>query len=396
MRIFLQQILFVLISLCTLNADVLQVKPYAQWTFETAVEQIVFLESGPGYPIYMIRTEQYIRIFASDGEEIRKIERTEGDRFVLNPDHSGFMLVHDQAIAESDREEHLYSFQVYSSDGAPDYTSVYDADFSSGKLEYQLTDKRSIILSERGKPWLLELNEDDTLLYIDSVIPDRAPDCNSYILAGKLMQEDELVTAASCIHADSSEKLSVELNIWTDKRKKHRTVRVEGELLGIHTVPESDYYFLELDHGDESSLTLFNRNRLITSYPWKTWEIRALDHEEVFIISETDLNVVNLGDGALSATHHPIELRGISDAAYIQELGVFFYLRYNLFFTKEGKQAFRNFVLEGVNRAGNIVHRSSFGTWSTILPRIAPVGRDKFAIHIHNAVLLYNMEVEEN
>jgi len=373
------------------RADTLSVQPYAHWTFETAVEQIVFLESGPGYPIYMIRTEDEITLFDHEGEELRKIYRAEEDEFVINNARTGFMLVQNQPVAESDREEHLYSFQVFNSQGAPDYTTIYKADYTNGELVYQLTDKRGIMLTEKGKPWLLELSGDDTLLYIDSVQPEKIAECEPFVLASTLKLDNEIITAATCLPKDSLDPTTVELRIWNGNVPLRESFRVDGELHGVQGIPGSDYFFLELDHGDESSLTLINRSKAITSYPWKSWEIRSLGQEEAFIISETDLNVINLGDGALSATYHPIELRGISDAAYMREWGIFLYLRYNLFFNRDGKQAFRNFVLEGVDRSGQLVHRSSFGTWSTILPKISPVGIDKFAIHIHNSVFLYEI-----
>ncbi len=379
-------------SLTVLSAAELAMRPNTQWTFDTAVEQVVFLESAAGYPIYMIRTENYITLFDSTGEEFRTIPRIEHDDFVLSDNRSGFMLVHDQQLAESDRQEHLFSFQVYNSTGAPEYTSVHTVDYTSGKLQYQLTGKRSIILTEQGKPWLLELSGDDTLLYINSVqTTNHQTECTPHILAKKLKLPHEMVIASSCRLLDSTDTPEVELRIWDHDTGQTSSVRVNGELMGIQGVPGSDYYFLELDHGAESSLTLFNRTNAISTFPWKSWEVRPLGQEAAFIISETDLNVVNLGDGALAATYHPIELRGISDAAYMPEWGIFLYLRYRLYFTKEGKQAFRNFVLEGVDQSGQLVHRSSFGTWSTILPRITRVGDDQFSIHIHNAVLLYDI-----
>jgi len=383
---------FVMFS--TVAAESLGIKPYANWTFDTAVEQIVFLENGPGYPIYMIRTEGHISLYDSTGEEIRKIHRIPGDKFILNNTRSGFMLVLDQEIADSERDEHLYSFQVFDSQGAPDYISVFKSDYIGGELVYQLTDQRSIVLTERGKPWLLELRGEDTLLYIGSVLPEKETDCQPLVLTAKLKLENEIITAAACLPLDSLAPATAALRIWDRGVPQAEEIKIDGELQGVQGIPESDYFFLELDHGAESSLTLFNRTQAITTYPWKTWEIRSLGQEEAFIISETDLNVINLGDGALSASYHPIELRGISDAAYLKEWGIFLYLRYTLYFTREGKQAFRNFILEGVDRSGQLVHRSSFGTWSTILPKVSPVGRDKFAIHIHNAVLLYRITEE--
>lgn len=354
------------------------------------------MESGPGYPIYMIRTHDDITLFDNEGEEIRKVQRTEHDEFFLNNTHSSFMLVQDQPVIESALDEHIYSFQVYNAEGAQEYTSVFKTDYTTGKLRYQLTDKAGILITEEGKPWLLEMSGEDTLLYIDSAQPKGQPKCHPLIMAANLKLENEMMIASSCLPGDSLESPEVELRIWDGAKALSDIQKIEGELHGIQGIPGSDYFFLELDHGDESSLTLFNRLTPIITYPWRTWEIRSLGQEETFIVSETDLNVINLGDGALSATYHPIELRGISDAAYMKEWDIFFYLRYTLFFTKEGKQAFRNFILEGVDQAGFIVHRSSFGSWSTRLPRVSVVGQDKFAIHIHNAVLLYQISAEPN
>ena len=369
----------------------MRIQPYTQWTFDTAVEQVVFLDSGPGYPIYMIRTENFVRIYDSRGEEIRKIARLEWDRFYLNNSRTGFMLVHEQELLDTPHEEKLSSFQVFTSDGERDYTAVHQSDFSTGDLQYQLTDDRSILITEQGKPWLLKQNAEDTLLFLESVESGIPSDCDPLVLAVNLSRENELVTATCCIPPDSLIETSVRLKLWADDRIVDQLTPIQGELTGLRNIPDSDYYFLELAHGDESSLTLFNGSDPMVTYPWKSWEIRALDQTQAFVISETDFNVVNLGDGSVSVSYHPIELRGISDAAYMQDWGIFLYLRYVLFFTREGKQAFRNFILEGVDHSGQLVHRSSFGTWSTVLPKVSPVGKDKFAIHIHNSVLLYEI-----
>lgn len=333
-----------------------------------------------------------MRIYNARGEEIRKIQRQDWDRFYLNNSRTGFMLVHEQELMESPQQERLSSFQVFTAQGERDYTAVHKSDFNTGELEYQLTDDRSIIITEHGEPWLLQMNGEDTLLYLETVKDRVEADCEPLVLAVNLESEKDMVTAFGCIPEDSLDVTSVQLRIWENGQVKSQLNEIPGELAGLRNIPQSDYYFLELDHGDESSLTLFNESDLLVTYPWKSWEIRALDQTQAFVISEKDFNVVNLGDGTVSVSYHPIELRGISDAAYMQDWGIFLYLRYVLFFDREGKQAFRNFVLEAVDHAGQLVHRSSFGTWSTVLPKVSPVGKDKFAIHIHNAVLLYEIE----
>ncbi len=379
-----------------LNADVLQIKPYTQWTFDTPVEQVVFMENIPGVPIYMIRTRQHITLYDSTGNEFRKIERTEGDHFVLSSDNSGFMLVQDQQLANTELAEHLYSFQVFKASGAADYTSVHAADFASGKLDYQLTGDRNIILTERGKPWLLEISKDDTLLYFDSVLSTPWSQCSTLVIAKELKLQHEMITASSCILSDSVAGGEVELRLWDHDQSLGSPIKLKGELQGMQTIPGTDYFFLETAHGSESTLSLFDRTNGIRSFPWKSWEIRPLGRDAAFIISEEDLNIINLGDGVLAASFHPNRLRGISDAAYMAEYAIFLYLRYQLFFTEEGHQAFRNFVMEGVNQAGELIYRSSFGTWSEKLPKITPMGKDLFAIHIHNAVLVYRIELEQD
>lgn len=373
----------------------LQIKPYTQWTFDTPIEQVIFLENAPGYPIYMIRTEMFIRIYDEQGEEVRKIQRLVDDRFELNSARTGFMLVHEQELYDSPQTDKLSSFQVFTSQGAPYYTNVHQSNFATGELEYQLTDDLSILITERGKPWLLKMNAEDTLLFLESVSEQVVEGCDPFVLATNLKNAGEVVTASSCIIPDTvSDYTTTDISIWQDGELVETVGRVGGELRSIRNIPDSDYYFLEVDNKTQSSLTLFNRSKLLVTYPWKSWEIRAIDQTQAFVISETDLNVVNLGDGAVSVSYHPIELTGISDAAYMQEWGLFLYLRYQLFFDRDGKQAFRNFILEGVDHSGELVHRSSFGTWSTVLPKISPVGKNKFAIHIHNAVLLYEIELK--
>ena len=113
------------------------------------------------------------------------------------------------------------------------------------------------------------------------------------------------------------------------------------------------------------------------------------------MISPRDLHVVNLGDGAIMSSVHPVDMAHISDACYLQEWGLYLYLRYEPFFTETGEQAYRKFELEGLERRGSIVHKSSFGAWTPTLPQIDVVAKDLFAIHMHNAVLLYRVELEK-
>ena len=192
----------------------LNIQPYTQWTFDTAIEQVVFLESGPGYPIYMIRTEKFIRIYDQRGEELRKIERQAWDRFYLNNARTGFMLVHEQEVLDSRRDETLSAFQVFTSKGERDYTAVHRSDFETGVLEYQLTDDRSIIITEHGKPWLLKQNAEDTLLYLSSVPSSFDPECKHLVLAVNLSNQGEMVTASSCIPADTLDEPVAQLKLW--------------------------------------------------------------------------------------------------------------------------------------------------------------------------------------
>jgi hypothetical protein len=138
---------------------------------------------------------------------------------------------------------------------------------------------------------------------------------------------------------------------------------------------------------------LFHRIDAIQTFAWGSWDIEKLASESVFIVSEADLNIVNLGDGHLISSVHPVDMSSISDACYLEEYGLFLYMRHSTFYTEEGILAYRDFELEGIERSGRIVHKSTFGSWSYQLPKIEAIGKDLFAIHLFNAVLLYRMEL---
>ncbi len=378
------------------SAAVFQIQPYAQWTFDTPMEQIIYRQSGQGFPIKMMNTGTLIALYDSTGNLLREIPRDHGDQFILNSNHTGFMLVQEHPSILSERQERLYSFQVFNSKGVREYTTVHAVDLIEGKLSYHFTDYGNILLTERGESWIIEIDDQDTLLNINNCQSDISGEGTPNALVGKLKLPNELVSAVSCLELGAGDSSFIELRLWNDARIIEGPLRIKGELQAIHSLPASDYYFLEVGHGADTELTLFNRSDSLTTFPWKSWKISPLGQQAVFVISDKDLNVINLGDGSVAASYHPIDLSTISDAIFLQEWGLFLYLRYEPFYRKDGRQAFRNFELEGVNKAGRIVHRSSFGTWSYSLPKIAQIGQDIFAIHIHNAVLMYSIAMEQN
>ena len=378
------------------NADVLRIKPYTQWTFDTPIEEVIFRSSGTGFPIYLIRTGEYVALYDTVGNQFRKLPISPRDVFEINENRSGFVLMQQQASIQADRQELLYSFQVFNSKGEPDFTTIHPVDVEGGKLSYQFTNQRTLLITEPGKPWLLEINAEDTLLFIESCIETPSQDCQPTVFAGKLNLPSEVITAASCADPEARDSISTEIRLWNNNTVLGTPMHYAGQLQNIQPLLGTDYYFLELDYGEGSSLTLFNRISPIGNFPWKTWQITPLGREAAFVITEKDFNIINLGDGSLAASFHPIDLSTISDAAFLPEWGTFLYIRYEPFFTKSGQQAYRKFELEGVNKTGRIVHKSSFGSWTTSLPKISVIGKDLFAIRIHNAVLLYRIELERN
>ncbi|NQV50310.1 MAG: hypothetical protein HQ507_07420 [Candidatus Marinimicrobia bacterium] len=379
-----------------IRADIMRIIPYTQWTFDTPMEQIIFRENNAGFPIYLTIGRDLITHYDSLGIKTREISRTAGDLFQINSNHSAYMLLQEHESMQIENAERLYSFQVFAASGRPQYTVTHGVDIAGGPLHYSLTNDMSILLTETNNAWVLEMKNEDTLLFIESGLSENQPECSPLILAAQLKARNEMVTASSCNIQAGDLPLLLELQMWNSNNRLGDLVTLSGKLKGLQSLPGTDYYFLEIDDGYESTLTLFNRDKIMGHYPWKFWEIRPLGREAAFVISENDLNVVNLGDGTLISSYHPIDLSTISDATYLPDWDLFLYLRYEPYFTEDGEQAYRNFELEGVTKTGRIAHRSSFGTWTHTLPKISRISKDLFAIHIHNAVLVYRLELERN
>jgi hypothetical protein len=382
-----------LLLLSISHAASIDIRPNAQWTFDTPMEEVLFRPDGRGFPIFLIRTAEEIKIYDSTGANIKRLQRTPGDAFQINADHSAFMLVQSHESILATDQELIYSFQVYDGMGNRKYTSVLGIDLLESTLHYQLTEFGTLLLNIPDRPWLLELMGDDTLNYIDACgdMDDRSSE--PFIAVSKLANKNEVVSARTCKAPVQADSLITELTLWNHDHPILEPVLISGSVSHLTSVPSSEFYFLELDHGDRRSLNLFHRSSPIQTFPWGSWQIEKLKSHAVFIVSENDLNVVNLSDGTLIASVHPVDLSSVSDACYLEEYGVFMYLRYESFYSETGRQAFRNFELEGIEKSGRIVHKSSFGSWSYMLPKITPLGKDLFAIHIYNAVLLYRMEL---
>ncbi|MBT3229542.1 MAG: hypothetical protein HOD43_06730 [Candidatus Marinimicrobia bacterium] len=378
------------------RADVLHIDPYAQWTFDTPLEQVIYRSHTSGFPIMYTLTKDKISYYDSLGNNVIKIARSQNDVFKINADHSHFMLIQENESIQASNPQRIYSFQVYDFLGSPEYTLVHGVSLGGGELNSTLTNQGSIILYQDDEPWILELSNEDTLLFLESVIPTDQDDCEIKLVLDQLVNRNEFITASSCIsntEADSS--AFIDLHLWNHNKLLAEPVNIQGRLVGLEAIPATDYYFLEIYDGYESGLTLFNREKIMGHFPWKTWEINSLGREAAFVISENDFNVVNLGDGSVISSYHPIDMSTISDADYLPRWGLFLYIRYEPYFTEDGVQAYRKFELEGVSKTGQIAHRSSFGSWTTTLPKLSQIGKDLFAIHMHNAVLLYRVELEE-
>jgi len=377
------------------RADVLHIKPYAQWTFDEPLEQVIYRSYSAGFPIKYTLTPDQLSYYDSLGQR-ESISLTSQDQVSFSPGEQHFMLVQQKESILADQAETLYSFRVYSAAGDPEYTYVHALPIDAGELEYSLTDAGSILLHEAGQPWLLEMLDEDTLLFLEQVVPVDTRGCELTLFLDRLVNPGEFVAAATCRkpwEADSS--MSHDILIWSHDHLLMDPVNHPGKLTGLESIPGTDYYFLEISDGYESHLSLYSREEKIAAYPWKTWDILPLGRNAVFVISENDLNVINLGDGELITSYHPIDMPAISDAIYLANWGLYLFLRYETFYTEGGELAYRNFELEGVSKTGQIAHRSSFGTWTISLPKISQIGKDLFAIHMHNAVLLYRVELEK-
>ena len=387
-------LLFGLIQL--IQADVLHIEPYAQWTFGTPLERVIFRSNTNGFPIKYTLTDSKIAYYDSLGNKVIEIDRTPGDIFQINQNQSRFMLIQKNESNTASNPQMLYSFQVFDFEGTPEYTMVHGVDLEGGELKANLTNYGSIILTIEKEPWILEIYDEETLLYIESTVSDDVRDCENKLLLEQLVNRNEFITATSCLSSDESDSTAtIELLLWNHNRLLSDPVELPGQLVGLEGIPGTDYYFLESYDGYESTITLFNRENIMGQYPWKTWEVSSLGRRTAFVISENDLNVLNLGDGSIISSYHPIDMSTISDADYLSNWGLFLYIRFEPFFTESGELAYRKFELEGVSKTGQIAHRSSFGSWTTTLPKISQIGKDLFAIHMHNAVLLYRVELEK-
>ena len=377
-------------------ADVLHIEPYAQWTFNTPLEQVVYRSNTSGFPIMYTLTESKISYYDSLGNNVINIDRTAQDVFKINHDLSYFMLIQQNESIDILKPQRLYSFQVYDFEGNPEYTLVHGVPLGGGELNSSLTNQGSIVLTQEDQPWILELSHEDTLLFLENVVTQDRGECEIKLVVDQLLNRNEFISAASCVSSGEGDSTSIiTLHLWNHDKLLSDPVSVPGSLVGLESIPGTDNYFLDIHDGFASVLTLFDRERIVKHYPWKTWEIRSLGTKAAFVISEKDLNVVNLGDGSLISSYHPIDMSTISDAEYLHQWGLFLYIRYEPFYTENGVQAYRKFELEGVSKTGQIAHRSSFGSWTTTLPKISQIGKDLFAIHMHNAVLLYRVELEE-
>ena len=388
--------LMLLFTVLSVRADVLHIEPYAQWTFDAPMEQVIFREGGQGFSIKYTITKDIVAHYDSLGNRLREVKRSPEDIFQINQNESGFMLVQEHSSNQADNPQRLYSFQLYNANGTAAYTYVHSVQLGGGILDYKLTNYMSLMLIEQGQDWILEIDNEDTLLYIESCLPDQRTHKKINVIAEKLRSRNETVSAASCKAEANEDSLMLELRLWNHNMPLGDPVMVPGKLEGVKALTGTNYFFLEIFDGFESTLTLFNRDVMLGKYPWKTWNISPLGSEGAFVISESDLNVINLGDGSVSSSYHPIDLSTISDATFLYDWGLFLYIRYEPFFTESGQQAYRKFELEGVNKTGRIAHRSSFGSWTTSLPKLSRISKDLFAIHIHNAVLLYRVELERN
>lgn len=386
----------ILVFLGNMQADVLHIEPYAQWTFDAPMEQVIYRSDSRGFPIMYTLTKDQISYYDSVGNHVVEIAREPDDIFKINENHSYFMLVQEHESIIASDPQMLYSFQVYDFKGTPEYTLVHGVNLGEGALHSTLSHQGSILLTQDDQSWVLEMSNEDTLLYMQSVISRDQDHCEIKLVVDQLVNRNEFITASSCItQPETGSAATIELQLWNHDQLQTDPVEIPGRLVGLEVIPGTDYYFLEIHDGYESALTLFNRQRIMGQFPWKTWKIDPLGPHTAFVISEKDLNVINLGDGKVISSYHPIDISTISDAEYLPEWGLFLYIRYEPFFTEDGDQAYRKFELEGVSKTGQIAHRSSFGSWTTTLPKLSQIGKDLFAIHMYNAVLLYRVELEE-
>ena len=386
-RLLIQFGLFLLVV--SLSAQTRRVVPAAQWTFDHAPETISFRKQQAVFPIQWLAYKDGIDWYNPDGSLLQHQDRTAGDSIMVSPlgKFMGLMLVASGDEENSPRQ--VVSLRIFGEGGEPRFTHTQ----ALGALEplpaYQISDAGRLLAADRaagicqeidvqGVLWSESLAKyfPPTVKLLDTQVK-RLGGLGKRLIAASLHQrgrEDSLFTWLRAIDVGDSS----------------RDGGLAGEMVHWTTIPASSYSFLELANGEQRMVYLLDELLAVEAYPWGTWTCKPVNPGTAFMITDSELLVINLGDGMVTARIRPYDLYQVSDALFIPGPDIFLVLRYEPFF-RDGQLAYRNFELNGMEKNGRIIYRGSFGAWSPTLPHLYALSGQRFAIHLHNAVLLYEI-----
>jgi hypothetical protein len=365
-----------------------RIQPVAQWTFKHAPQEIIFRDTEPGFPIQMLAFEDSLVWYNAAGHAVRTIARAAGDSLIISPHGRYFALVQETEQYTAREASGVLAVHVLDHDGERMYTHSEAFSLTSDDPRYALDDQGHLLLSDHGHGRLKEVFQDEIIWSQD--LSTSFPE-NVRVLNARFVKQGgrgPRLLSADLYQYGRDDSLFVWLSL---QRAKGKALQggLAGELQRLEVLPNTTYTFLEVSKGQENSIYLLNGLEQLASYPWRAWDVKAINANSVFIVADDTFMVINLGDGRIEAQAGSYALYEVSDAAYLAGSDLFVTLRCEPFFREHGQLAYRNFELDAQDKAGRLVFKGTFGTWSPSLPRITPLSVDRFAVHLHNAVLLY-------
>ncbi len=367
-----------------------KLEPAIQWTFSKAPQAIHFRHGEGKFPIQTLTYPDHVEWYAASGDLLRSVERTRGDSLFISP-LGGYVGLQSMELSQEVlKPGRIYSYQIFDSTGNGILTHTVSIALGEHEPEVTLTEVGHLLIAQPSRGNLQEIAAEGTLFAEDlhAQLPEeiRILDLQGFRVGGT----GHRLTAATFYQPGRSDSLFTWLR-YTGGDTSSQTGGLPGRLRDLTTIPASPYSFLSIDTDSGPRAFLLNELEVIQGYDSGSWKVHPLGPGSAFVITDRDLLVVNLGDGSIAARHRPYDLFEVSDALFLMGPEIFLILRYEPFYRETGELAYRNFELQGMEKNGRIVHRSSFGTWSPVLPTLEDLGRNQFAIHLFNAILVYNV-----
>jgi len=371
------------------NANI-RIIPAAQWTFDEAPERIMFRTREAGFPLRMLAYADSLVWFDRQGNREKAVLREAGDTLICSPQKNFMALMLETEQFTARAPAGVLSVRLFSRSGEALYTHSETFSLTGSDPRISLADNGNLLLGDAKHGHVREYAAEQ-LVWQDSLenyFPEGIDVLNSSVY--RQGGAGARLVSADLRQLDRSDSLFVWLRLGSDT-----TDLVQGGLPGklkrLEIIPGSFYSLLEVTRDSSSILVLMDRLNQIASYPWSTWTMKHLNSKEVLLITHESFMVINLADGNIAAMVQPHDLYEVSDATYIPGPDIFLTLRGEPFFTREGQLAYRNFELDAQDKSGRLVYRGSFGAWSPELPTLETLDARRFAIHLHNAVLMYKI-----